>query len=126
MDDSGPVKFIPKGWDGTQYQTHIYANGVTVMRDYPTNNRANPGNRMIQFIGEKGEVFVSRGGMLDTVPVELARTPLGPSEIHLYESRDHLGNWIDCIRSRQQPICTDRSRTRSASSAESPSGWAAD
>ena len=60
---------------------------------------------MIQFIGEKGQVFVSRSGMLDTIPVELARTPLGPNDIHLYESRDHSGNWIDCIRSRKQPIC---------------------
>ncbi len=105
MDDSGPVKFIPKGWDGTQYQTHVYANGVTVERDHPINNQANRGNSMIQFIGEKGQVFVSRGGMLDTIPVELARTPLGPNDIHLYESRDHSGNWIDCIRSRKQPIC---------------------
>jgi predicted dehydrogenase len=105
MDDSGPVKFIPKGWDGTQYQTHIYADGVTVERDHPVNNQANRGNSMIQFIGEEGQVFVSRGGMLDTIPVELARTPLGPNDIHLYESRDHSGNWIDCIRSRKQPIC---------------------
>jgi predicted dehydrogenase len=105
MDDSGPVKFIPKGWDGAQYQTHIYANGVTVERDHPINNQANRGNNMIQFIGEKGQVFVSRGGMLDTMPVELARTPLGPNDIHLYESRDHSGNWVDCIRSRKQPIC---------------------
>jgi hypothetical protein len=60
---------------------------------------------MIEFIGDTGKVFVSRGGMLDTVPVELARRRLGPNDIHLYESRDHLGNWIDCIRSRKQPIC---------------------
>jgi predicted dehydrogenase len=105
MDDSGPVKFIPKGWNGTPYQTHVYANGVTVERDHPVNNAANRGNSMIQFIGEKGEVFVSRNGMLDTVPVELARRPLRPNDIHLYESRNHLGNWVDCIRSRQPTIC---------------------
>lgn len=105
MDDSGPVKFIPKGWEGTSHQTHIYADGATVLRDYPTHNPANPGNRMIQFVGEKGEVFVSRNEMLDTVPAGLARTPLAPSDVHLYESRSHLGNWIDCIRSRKQPIC---------------------
>ena len=29
---------------------------------------------------------------------------IGPDEIHLYESKDHHGNWLDCIKSRQQPI----------------------
>ncbi len=105
MDDSGPVKFIPKGWQGTPYQTHIYANGVSVLRDHPVNNSQNPGNRMIQFIGDKGEVLVSRNGMLDTVPTELARTPLGPNDIRLYESNNHDGNWVDCLRTRKPTIC---------------------
>jgi predicted dehydrogenase len=106
MDDSGPVKFIPKGWNGTEYQTHVYANGITVLRDYPIQNSQNPRNGMIQFIGEKGEVFVSRGGMLDTIPTELARAPLGPNDIHLYESNDHEGNWLECVRTRKPTICT--------------------
>ncbi len=29
---------------------------------------------------------------------------IGPNEIHLYESKEHHGNWLDCIRTRQQPI----------------------
>jgi predicted dehydrogenase len=105
MDDSGPVKFIPKGWQGTEYQTHIYANGITVLRDHPINCSENPGNRMIQFIGEKGQVFVSRNGLLNTIPTELARTPLGPNDIRLYESNNHDGNWVDCIRTRKPTIC---------------------
>ncbi len=105
MDDSGPVKFIPKGYDGTPYQAHIYADGVTVLRDHPVRCQENPRNGMIQFIGEKGQVFVSRGGMLNTVPTELARTPLGPNDVHLYESNDHDGNWVDCIRTRKPTIC---------------------
>ena len=60
---------------------------------------------MIQFIGTEGEVMVSRGGRLDTKPVELAQTPLLASEIHLYDSNNHDSNWIDCIRTRKQPIC---------------------
>ncbi len=104
-DDSGPVRFIPKGYQGTQYQTHIYADGVTVLRDHPVRCEENPRNTMIQFIGDKGEVYVSRGGMLNTVPAELARTPLGPNDIHLYESNNHDGNWLDCIRTRKPTIC---------------------
>ncbi len=100
MDNSGPVKFVPKGWNGTEYQTHYYADGTTVLRDHDT-----WGGHMIQFIGTDGEVMVSRGDRLDTKPVELASAPLLPSEIHLYESRDHESNWLDCIRTRSKPIC---------------------
>jgi len=100
MDDSGPVKFVPKGWNGTQYQTHYYANGCQVLRDHPI-----PGDHMIQFIGTEGEVRVSRGGRIDTTPVELARRPLLPANLHLYESSNHEANWLECIRTRKQPIC---------------------
>jgi predicted dehydrogenase len=100
MDDSGPVKFVPKGWNGYEYQTHYYADGTPVLRDHSTT-----GGHMIQFIGTEGEVMVSRGGRLDTNPVELAQKPLLPSEIHLYDSNNHEGNWIDCIRTRKRTIC---------------------
>jgi len=100
MDDSGPVRFVPKGWNGTEYQTHIYADGISVLRDHPTT-----GGHMIQFIGTDGEVMVSRGGLIDTKPVELARAPLGPNDIRLYESNDHAGNWLDGIRTRKKTIC---------------------
>ena len=29
---------------------------------------------------------------------------IGPDGVHLYESSDHHGNWLECIRTRQQPI----------------------
>ena len=29
---------------------------------------------------------------------------IGAGEVHLCESKDHHGNWLDCIKTRQQPI----------------------
>jgi hypothetical protein len=29
---------------------------------------------------------------------------IGPDEIHLYESKEQHGNWLDCIKSRKEPI----------------------
>ena len=101
MDDSGPVKFVPKGYKDNQYQTHYYADGTKVLRDYP-----DTGGHMIRFIGTEGEVMVSRNNQIDTIPAELVQAPLLPNEIHLYESRDHDGNWLDCIRTRKKTICT--------------------
>jgi hypothetical protein len=31
--------------------------------------------------------------------------PLSPGDIHLYESYNHEGNWIECIKTRKTPIC---------------------
>lgn len=101
MDDSGPVEFIPKGYKGEPWQTHVYANGTRVLREHPTRN-----GQMIQFIGDRGEVLVSRQERLETTPESLKKQPLGPGDIRLYASTDHEGNWIECIKTRKQPICT--------------------
>lgn len=101
MDDSGPVEFIPKGYDGNPYQTHIYADGTKVLRNHPDMK-----GHMIRFIGEKGEVLVSRGNKLDTVPEKLKEVEFGPNDIRLYVSNNHEENWVQCIKTRQQPICT--------------------
>ena len=100
MDASGPVEFLPKGFEGAQYQSHLYADGAKVWKNHPVKD-----GQMIQFIGEKGEVLVSRGERLDTTPAELKDRPLAPGDTHLYESYNHEGNWIDCIKTRKVPIC---------------------
>ena len=100
MDNSGPVQFIPKGHEGTEFQTHIYADGTKVLRDHPVR-----GGHMIQFIGTQGEVMVSRGDRLDTIPVELKERPLEANDIHLYNSNDHQDNWLQGIKTRKPPIC---------------------
>jgi hypothetical protein len=40
---------------------------------------------------------------------------IAPGEIHLPESRDHHGNWLEAIRSRQQPIAPVEVAHRSCS-----------
>jgi predicted dehydrogenase len=100
MDDSGPVEFIPKGHAGSEYQTHVYADGTRVLRNHPTRN-----GQMIQFLGTQGEVLVSRGDRLETRPPELKGRPLSPGDVHLYESSHHEDNWVQCVKTRRQPIC---------------------
>ncbi len=101
MDDTGPLRFIPKGFEGAVSASYEYENGTVVYRDHPQRK----GSAMIHFVGTKGELGVGRGGYLKTTPAELASKPLNPSEIHLYRSPDHKENWIDCIRTRAETIC---------------------
>lgn len=99
-DDTGPTKFIPQGYKGAEYMSYEYEDGIRVVRDHKDRK-----GHMIRFIGSEGEVLVSRGGRLDTTPAEFASRPLSPDEIHLYNSDNHKGNWLECIRSRKKTIC---------------------
>ncbi len=110
MDDSGPTEFFPAGIDGHEYQGYRYADGPVVYRDH----RESFGH-MINFLGEKGEVHVSRGGQLNTKPAELRNRPTPASGEHLYVSGNHRQNFLDCIRSRKRPIADVEVAHRTAS-----------
>jgi len=98
MDESGPVHFIPKGFEGEPFQTHIYANGLRV-------ERVDQGLRsMIEFVGTKGTVWVSRNDFLETDPADLAGRPLRADEVQLYVSDNHHSDFFNAVRSRQHPI----------------------
>ncbi len=102
MDESGPVLFVPQGFEGAPLQYHQYANGVKVT----ASKGGGPSNgAMIRFVGKNGEVKVSRGTPLETTPKELAsRTPRS-DEFRAFHSDDHHQNWLDSILSRRPPIC---------------------
>jgi predicted dehydrogenase len=112
MDDSGPVEFIPKGYNGNEYDHYIYENGVKVYRDHPETKL------MIRFVGTEGEVSVKRtrgSNSLKTTPAYLATQPLSPSDEPLYFSESHHQNWFDSMKSRREAICPARIGHRSAS-----------
>jgi len=98
MDESGPELFVPKGYDG-EFQFHTYAKGPKVIRDGDSKGA------MIRFIGESGEIHVGRDDKFETTPTSLKNLVLKPSDRRLYVSNDHRSDWIDAIKSRQQPIC---------------------
>jgi predicted dehydrogenase len=56
------------------------------------------------FEGTEGWVFVDRANIV-AHPKSLLDTVLSPTEVHLYESNDHVRNFLDCVRSRAQTIC---------------------
>lgn len=98
MDDSGPELFVPKGYDGA-HQFHTYANGPKVIRDGDSKGA------MIRFIGEEGEIHVGRGDEFKTTPAALKGLVLKSGDQKLYVSNDHRNDWLNAIKTRQQPIC---------------------
>lgn len=103
MDESGPVEIIPpeKGTSGLKF---IYASGVEMVHGAQAD---------CVFIGTTGTIRVSRG-KIESDPKEIVETPTGEKEWRVYPSNNHKRNWIECIRSRKQPICTAETGHRSA------------
>jgi predicted dehydrogenase len=115
IEISGWAEFPKSGlWDvHGKFQTEgLYANGVRMI----VNNEFPNG---IKFEGTEGWIFVTRGDYRATAsdpvskdgtkPLEasdpkILTSVIGPNEIHLYESSDHHGNWLESIQTRKQPI----------------------
>jgi predicted dehydrogenase len=60
----------------------------------------------IKYEGEEGWIFVSHVGKntFDASDPRLLGSEIRENEIHLYSSDEHHGNWLECIKSRKQPI----------------------
>lgn len=96
-DESGPVEILPpadpKAEKGV---TFIYDDGVKLIH-------GGPGGAC--FVGERGVVLVNRG-RLESIPGDLFDKPLeeGKDTI-LPKTNGHQQNWLECIKSREKPIC---------------------
>jgi myo-inositol 2-dehydrogenase/D-chiro-inositol 1-dehydrogenase len=60
----------------------------------------------IMFTGDRGRLFVNRGGVYGKPVEELDQNPLPEDRIRLYESNDHMANFFQCVKTRQQPVST--------------------
>lgn len=65
--------------------------------------RFTPGGDCATIIGQRGRVAISRGG-LRAEPQSLLHDRIGPEEIHLYESRAHMANFLDCVQTRHPTV----------------------
>jgi predicted dehydrogenase len=134
MDDSGPIAIeatgTPPSKEPNSYNCHphfqvtyTYANGAKLIcsdtqrkgAPDPRSSRITGGSGRQQpmeghdngvlFVGENGQwIFVNRGIITASDP-KLLEEPLPSGAIRLYHSDDHMGNFLDCVRSRKQTIC---------------------
>jgi len=126
MDDSGPVEVHPP--DDPQAKNGavlVYENGIrlTHVDGYGAHFFGSEGevkvNRgRIEFWrdGEKVAGFSSRedGGSLGSVLSTLEKEYLADAKIKLYESPDHIRNFLDCIESRKKTVTHEEVGGRSA------------
>jgi predicted dehydrogenase len=108
MDDTGPVEFSDRGAEfppagdlfntATKVNFHArYANGIEL--DCFTDKRSFGA----RFEGTDGWLFVN-GKVIEASSPAIKDAVVGPNESRLPVSENHYRNFIDCVRSRQEPI----------------------
>ncbi len=131
MDDSGPVSIegkqlidmIPGGFTAaSEYEvTYTYPNGIVhtckSTRDSDWNGSTKNRNGQlhgIKFIGSDGWIWVTRG-QITASERSLLTEELPANAKRVYNSSNHMGNFLDCVKSREVPICPVSVGHRSAS-----------
>jgi len=113
-DASGPIRvsgtgtFPSAGLFDTPDQIDVrweYPGGVVV--------RCTTGTPHCRFTGSEGSLEVGRGHFAAT-PETLGDVTLREEDVRLYRSDDHMGNFLECVRTRQKPICPAEVGHRSA------------
>lgn len=120
-DETAPISYEGTGKvnEGTLFDTIgiwdincVYANGVKMhfmdrFTAMPLLKKYHPDPRDhgTTFHGSEGWVSVRRGA-LHVSDEKLRKIKLKDSDTHLYQSKDHMGNFIDCIKTRKKPIST--------------------
>lgn len=133
MDDSGPISakgsgvFHPEGWYETPDQTNItyeYASGVTMSCKQIPGVASN--RQGTEFVGEKGSLFVWRGGVIASSPeifdaldvpspmVRKGNVVTVPKSEKRFANVAHVQNFIDCVKSRDTPAADIEIGHRSA------------
>lgn len=104
-EDTGPVaveataEFPDRGLFNvhTKFRAEAeYADGVKMIME----TGDPPG---VRFEGQDGWVFVKREGIQASSPEILSYQP-GSGQVKLYQSSNHMKNFLECVRTRKEPV----------------------
>lgn len=87
-----------------------YKEGFTLL---VTDHRQHPRNTNgVLFYGSEGWIWINRS-LIDAHPQSLLRSKIGSNDVHLYKSDHHRQNFLDCVKTRTEPVAPARVAHRS-------------
>ena len=111
LDRTGPIEVSGEGvYPGANELYNVptefdfnckYKSGVTIR---VANSARFPMGMGVTWYGEKGWIHVDRGDVLTASKPELISVELGADKKALYKSDSHIGNFLECIRTRKETI----------------------
>lgn len=109
MDKTGPITYIPpKDPNAVRGLKMYYDNGIEMVHEDFGREWG------VRFIGELGTMDVSRS-YLDSSIVDLFQPETDNYKKIVIEKGNHYQNWVDAIKTRNQPHCDVETGHRSAS-----------
>jgi len=123
-DNTSAIEYTCPGVPSGDKLVATYPNGIKVVLNaegWPKPNDPKAmwrGSCGVRFEGTEGWIFVTRGSAatssdpvsqkggksLDASNPKILDSKIGENEIHLYESPEQHLNWLQCIKTRQQPV----------------------
>lgn len=130
LEDTWPVRIkgvalapaIPGGFtaDSRFKIDYTYADGLTfTCQTTPDSSfygqllRMDGQGHGVKFVGDEGWIWVTRGDWAAS-DREILRDKPAKDDIQLYRSNNHMENFVECTRTRKQPIVTAHKGHRSA------------
>lgn len=111
LERTGPIEveghgtFPKDGIYNTPWEYKLitkYANGLTMII---ANDKQVKNGMGVCWYGENDKwLHVTRDQPIHASDNKILDEVIGPNEVHLYESRDHHQNFVDCVKSRRETI----------------------
>lgn len=114
-DKSGPIRIEAVDWTFPDTDVYDTPHQYTIRCQYGGGIQSEISSRNeqgLKLIGTDGWVYVRRGKLVASDDRWIARE-FDPGDEKLYQSADHVGNFIDCVRSRQECIAPAETAHRS-------------
>jgi predicted dehydrogenase len=103
LEVEGTADFLAEGDADVSFGWRVNMTTPGGLKMHFFDDASSPVGHGVRFEGDKGWVHVTRGD-IRAEPASLLDAVIKPGDEHLYLSNNHMENFLQCIRSRRDPV----------------------